>query len=133
MRKLIAVLLHPFMYYRLKKAQEQMVFLYYACLLLKISEPSIWEVDRIRSTVDELLGLLHDMPHALDSHMKVKTHLFWTILLSRFKKLSVSRDEIKELLEKYNGLKQYVGKENPGVVDVMNLNIELVNRFGVLA
>ena len=132
MKRLLAIALHPFVYYQFRKCQEQMVLLYATCAFLRIEEPSVWDVDRIHDMLNEVLATLKSNPHILDGNELVKGHLFWTRLLLRFKSLTISREEVKNILEKYDFTVKNLKKEKPGAFDVVVIHVAMVAAFGEL-
>ena len=73
--------------------------------LLKIDEPSVWDVDRIHETINLVYKEFHECPTMLDDTPIVKQRLFWTMFLSKFKKLEITREEAKLVLEFYNEMR----------------------------
>ena len=73
--------------------------------LLNIEEPSVWDVDRIHETINQVYEAFHECPTMLDDTHIVKQRLFWTMFLSKFKKLEITREEAKMVLEFYNDMR----------------------------
>ena len=102
MKRLLAITLHPITYFRFKRMQEWIVLLWASTNLLKIDEPSVWDVDRIHETINQMYNAFHECPTMLDDTPIVKQRLFWTMFLSKFKKLEITREEAKMVLDFYN-------------------------------
>lgn len=102
MKRLLAITLHPITYFRFKRMQEWIVLLWASTNLLKIDEPSVWDVDRIHETINRVYEAFHECPTMLDDTPIVKQRLFWTMFLSKFKKLKITREEAKMVLDFYN-------------------------------
>lgn len=102
MRRLLAITLHPITYFRFKRMQEWIVLLWASTKLLNIEEPSVWDVDRIHETINLVYKEFHECPNILDDTPIVKQRLFWTMFLSKFKKLEITREEAKMVLDFYN-------------------------------
>ena len=119
MKRLLAIALHPITYFRFKRMQEWIVLLWASTRMLKIEEPSVWDVDRIHETINRMYGAFHECPTLLDDTPISKQRLFWTMFLSKFKTLEITRDESKMVLDFYNdmrgGLAQRI--EEKGIAD----------------
>ena len=105
MKRLLAITLHPITYFQFKRMQEWIVLLWASTNLLKIDEPSVWDVDRIYETINQMYNAFHECPTMLDNTPIVKQRLFWTMFLSKFKKLEITREEAKLVLEFYNEMR----------------------------
>lgn len=132
MKRLLAIATHPWMYYQFRKGQEQMVLLFAACHFLNIKDPTLWDVDRLNVALNQILEALHEDPHLLDDNKPVMEHLFWTRALSRFKKLTITREETRVMMEKYNFTIDHIKKDNPSTFDVVMTHILMVKMFGNL-
>ncbi len=120
MRRLLAIALHPVMYFRFKRMQEWIVLLWASTNLLKIDEPSVWDVDRIHETINRMYGAFHECPTMLDDTPISKRRLFWTMFLSKFKKLEITREEAKLVLDFYNNMRGDISDliEEKGITDL---------------
>ena len=120
MRRLLAIALHPITYFRFKKMQEWIVLLWASTNLLEIEEPSVWDVDRIHETINKMYGAFHEYPDALDDTPQAKQRLFWTMFLSKFKTLEITREEAKMVLDFYNDMREDLAQriEEKGVTDL---------------
>ena len=105
MKRLLAITLHPITYFRFKRMQEWIVLLWASTKLLNIEEPSVWDVDRIHETINLVYKEFHECPTMLDDTPIVKQRLFWTMFLSKFKKLEITREEAKMVLDFYNHMR----------------------------
>ena len=119
MKRLLAIALHPVMYFRFKRMQEWIVLLWASTTMLKIDEPSVWDVDRIHETINHIYMALHEYPNALDDKPLAKQRLFWTLLLSKFKQLEITREEAKLVLDFYNDMQGDIYNliEEKGITD----------------
>ena len=101
MKRLLAIALHPITYFRFKKYKEMMVLFSISCKFLGIDKPSVWDIDNIHDAMCKLLCILHDDKYALDGLSNVKSSLYWILLASKFKQLTITRAKVKELLDLY--------------------------------
>ena len=141
MKRLLAITLHPITYFRFKRMQEWIVLLWASTKLLNIEEPSVWDVDRIHETINQVYEAFHECPTMLDYTPIVKQRLFWTMFLSKFKKLEITREEAKLVLEFYNEMRGELAQmiEEKDVTDlkadlfavVYHMDL-IVQRFGNL-
>ena len=104
MKRILAIAFHPITYFRFKRMQEWIVLLWASATMLKIEEPSVWDVDRIHETINRVYGAFHECPDMLDDTPEAKQRLFWTLFLSRFKRLEITREEAKMVLDFYNDM-----------------------------
>ena len=120
MKRLLAIALHPITYFRFKRMQEWIVLLWASTTMLEIDEPSVWDVDRIHETINRVYGAFHECPDMLDDNPLAKQRLFWTLFLSKFKKLEITREEAKLVLDFYNDMRGDMSHlfEQKGVVDL---------------
>ena len=120
MKRLLAIALHPVMYFRFKRMQEWIVLLWASTNLLKIDEPSVWDVDRIHETINRMYGAFHECPTMLDATPVSKGRLFWTMFLSKFKTLEITREEAKLVLDFYNSMRGDISDliEEKGITDL---------------
>ena len=102
MRRLLAIALHPITYFRFKRMQEWFVLLEASTVMLKIDDPSVWDVDRIQENINRMYDVFHKDPTIFDDMQTTKKQLFWTLLLSRFKRLEITREEAKMVLDFYD-------------------------------
>lgn len=129
MRKLIAILKHPVDYFNLVRLREWVVMLQASTMMLKIDEPSVWDVDRIHQNINAMYGVFHKDPNVLKESKLLSRHLFWTLLLSRFKRLEISRERAKYVLDFYELMKSSFKDKNELVELIRFLN-EAVEMFG---
>ena len=132
MKRLLAIATHPRMYYFFRRGLERMVLLHAACEMLHIKDPTVWDVDRVKDILNKILEAIHEDPHLLDGNKIVCEHLFWTIMLSRFKKLTISRETTKRILDEYNFTVEHIKKENITSFDVITTHVLMVKMFGNL-
>lgn len=120
MKRLLAIALHPVMYFRFKRMQEWIVLLWASTNLLKIEEPSVWDVDRIRETINQMYVVFHECPGILNGTPLSKQRLFWTLFLSKFKTLEITREEAKMVLDFYNNIRGDISDliEKKGITDL---------------
>lgn len=120
MKRLLAITLHPITYFRFKRMQEWIVLLWASTTMLKIDEPSVWDVDRIHETINRVYGAFHECPDMLDDTPYAKQRLFWTLFLSKFKRLEITREEAKLVLDFYNDMRGDISNliEMKGVTDL---------------
>ena len=104
MKRLLAIALHPIAYFRIKRMQEWIVLLWASTNLLEIESPSVWDVDRIHETINRVYRAFHEYPHVLDDIPHAKQRLFWTLFLSKFMTLEITREEAKLVLDFYNNM-----------------------------
>lgn len=139
MKRLLAIALHPVMYFRFKRMQEWIVLLWASTTMLKIEEPSVWDVDRIHDNINRMYEAFHECPTLLDDTPISKQRLFWTMFLSKFKKLELTREEAKMVLDFYNSIRGDISNliEEKGITDlkvdlftvVCHMNL-MVQMFG---
>lgn len=120
MKRLLAIALHPVMYFRFKRMQEWIVLLWASTNLLKIDEPSVWDVDRIHETINQIYGAFHEHPDILNDTPLAKRRLCWTMFLSKFKRLEITREEAKLVLDFYNSMRGDISDliEEKGITDL---------------
>ena len=119
MKRLLAIALHPITYFRFRRMQEWIVLLWASTTMLKIDEPSVWDVDRIHETINRVYEAFHECPDMLDDNPLAKKRLFWTLLLSKFKRLEITREEAKLVLNFYNDIQGDISNliEKKGITD----------------
>ena len=105
MKRMFAILTHPINYFNLVRLREWVVMLQASTMMLKIDEPSVWDVDRIHQNVNAMYEVFHEDPNVLNDNKILRRHLFWTLLLSRFKRLEISRERAKYILDFYEHMK----------------------------
>lgn len=108
MKRLLAIALHPITYFRLKRMQEWIVLLWASAKFLDIEKPSVWDVDRVHEIINQVYGAFHEYSNILNITPTVKKKLFWTIFLSKFKTLEITREEAKRVLDFYNNTCVYI-------------------------
>jgi len=105
MKRMFAILTHPVDYFNLVRLREWVVMLQASTMMLNIDEPSVWDVDRIHKNINAMYELFYKDPNILNENKMVCKHLFWTLLLSRFKRLEISRQRAKYILDFYEYMK----------------------------
>ena len=103
-------MLHPITYFRFKRMQEWLVLLQASTMMLKIDEPNVWDVDRIHENINRMYDVFHKDPSAFNDMQTIKKQLFWTLLLSRFKRLELAREEAKMVLDFYNYMRDDISE-----------------------
>lgn len=108
------------MYFQFKRMQEWIVLLWASTNMLGIEEPSVWDVDRIHETINRIYAAFHEYPDALNDTPLSKQRLFWTLFLSRFKTLEITREESKMVLDFYNHMRGDISDliEKKGITDL---------------
>ena len=129
MKRMFAILKHPIDYFNLVKMREWVVLLQASTVILKIDEPSVWDVDRIHKNINAMYGILYKDPNVLKKSKLLCRHLFWTIFLSRFKRLEMSRERAKRIIDFYEHMKSSFTGKNELFELVRNLN-RSVEMFG---
>ena len=120
MKRLLAIAFHPITYFRFKRMQEWIVLLWASTTMLNIDEPSVWDVDRIHETINRVYGAFHECPDMLNDNPLAKQRLFWTLFISKFKRLEITREEAKLVLDFYTDMRGDMSRlfEKKGVVDL---------------
>jgi hypothetical protein len=126
---MFAILKHPVEYFNLVRLREWVVMLQASTMMLKIDEPSVWDVDRIHQNINAMYGVIHEDPNVLKESKLLCKHLFWTLLLSRFKQLEISRERAKYVLDFYEYMKSSFKDKNELFELVVFLNAA-VDMFG---
>ena len=129
MKRMFAILTHPVDYFNLVRLREWVVMLQASTMMLKIDEPSVWDVDRIHKNINAMYGVFHEDPNVLKESKLLCKHLFWTLLLSRFKQLEISRERAKYVLDFYEYMKSSFKDKNELFELVVFLNAA-VDMFG---
>lgn len=129
MKRMFAILKHPVDYFNLVRLREWVVMLQASTMMLKIDEPSVWDVDRIHQNINAMYEVFHKDPNILKESKLLRKHLFWTLLLSRFKRLEISRERAKYILDFYELMKSAFEDKNELVELIRFLN-EAVETFG---
>jgi hypothetical protein len=129
MKRMFAILTHPVDYFNLVRLREWVVMLQASTMMLKIDEPSVWDVDRIHQNINAMYGVIHEDPNVLKESKLLCKHLFWTLLLSRFKQLEISRERAKYVLDFYEYMKSSFKDKNELFELVVFLNAA-VDMFG---
>ena len=101
-KNILAVLLHPKKYLALREDLEREAVLGTAGLYLSIEEPTVWDVDKLHGAVNMLLAAVHDDPCSFSKNKSMKSVMALTMLKSKFTKLQMSRDDVKQAIEKHN-------------------------------
>ena len=112
MKRMFSILKHPIDYFNLVRLREWVVMLQASTMMLKIDEPSVWDVDRIHQSINAMYEVFHKDPNVLNENKTVRKHLFWTLLLSRFKQLKISRERAKYILDFYEHMKSPFNRKN---------------------
>ena len=126
---MFAILTHPVDYFNLVRLREWVVMLQASTMMLKIDEPSVWDVDRIHKNINAMYEVFHKDPNILKKSNLLCKHLFWTLLLSRFKQLEISRERAKYVLDFYEYMKSSFKDKNELFELVVFLNAA-VDMFG---
>lgn len=132
MKRLLAIVRHPVLYCWMRMEAERMLILNGACAMLGIENPTIWELDQIHEKMNEILKILHDSPEMrkwFKGMPNVRFNIRWTLFLSRFRLLSVTREDVKRLLDLYNNALNVLSKENPTITDVVSTHIMMIRMF----
>lgn len=112
MKRMFAILTHPINYFNLVRLRELVVMFQASTMMLKIDEPSVWDVDRIQQNINAMYEVFYKNPNVLKESKLLCKHLFWTILLSRFKQLEISREMAKYVLDFYEYMKSSFKDKN---------------------
>ena len=131
MKRFLAIVRHPIVYFWFKRNQEQMLLLHSSCSVLKIDEPTVWDVDKIYTQFNVLLKAIHENKNLFKTTPFVKKHLFWTIFLSRFTTLSISRESAKRIIDEFNFTIKTLPNETSNITGVVTSYIQMVNLFHV--
>lgn len=129
MKRMFAILNHPVDYFNLVRMREWVVLLHASTIMLKIDDPFVWDVDRIHKNINAMYGIFHKDPNVLKKSKLLCRHLFWTRLLSRFRRLDMSRERAKRIIEFYEHMKSLFTGKNELFELVRNLN-RSVEMFG---
>ena len=129
LKRMCAILKHPYLFYQMVRDKERMVIFHCACTLMELDKPTVWEVDKIHAMMNEaLLNIYRDRP-VFAAQREICDKLFWTLLVSRFKQLSVTREDTRRCLELYDNCVSVLPKENVTVEDAVIAHIVMVNKF----
>jgi hypothetical protein len=90
------------------KDKEQMLLFCTACIHKNIEDPTVWDVDSLTDVMNDCLLLVYLNPRMFDKTPEVKKGLFWTIFLSRFKRLTFKREDTRHFVEIYGQLKSAI-------------------------
>ena len=120
MKRLLAIALHPIAYFRIKRMQEWIVLLWASTNLLEIESPSVWDVDRIHETINRIYVAFREYPNVLNDNPLAKQRLFWTLFLSKFMTLEITREEAKLVLDFYNNMQGDLSQliDEKGITDL---------------
>ena len=131
MKRMFAILKHPIDYFNLVRLREWVVLLQASTIMLKIDEPSVWDVDRIHQNINAMYEIFHKDPNVLNKNKTVCKHLFWTLLLSRFKRLEISRESAKYILDFYEHMKSSSTDKDAlfGLMVFLNVAIEMFGKI----
>lgn len=129
MKRMFAILMHPVDYFNLVRLREWVVLLHASTTILKIDDPSVWDVDRIHKNINAMYEVFHKDPNILKESKLLCKHLFWTLLLSRFKRLEISRERAKYVLDFYELMKSSF-KDRNELVELIRFLNEAVEMFG---
>ena len=131
MRKLIAIAQHPVDYFNLVRLREWVVLLQASTMMIKIDEPSVWDVDRIHQNINAMYGIFHKDPNILKESKLLCRCLFWTLFLSRFKLLEISRERAKYVLDFYEHMKSSFKDKNElfELVKFLNAAVEMFGKI----
>lgn len=135
MKRLLFVLCHPRLYVLMRKEVEHLVLFHTACMMNENETPTVWDIDNIHEMMNKILTLIYMSPEIRDWFKKstpiVRDCLKWTLFLSRFKLLSVSREEVKRCFDLYENALNVVSKcrENPTMTDAIHAHLFAMNAF----
>ena len=131
MKRMFAILMHPVDYFNLVRLREWVVLLHASTTMLKIDDPSVWDVDRIHKNINAMYGIFHKNPNVLKESKLLCNHLFWTLLLSRFKRLEISREKAKYILDFYEHMKSDFEDKNElfGLIKFLNTWVEMFGKI----
>ena len=131
MRRMFAILKHPVDYFNLVRLREWVVMLQASTMMLKIGEPSVWDVDRIQRNINAMYEVFHEDPNVLKENKLVCKRLFWTLLLSRFKRLEMSRERAKYVLDCYEHMKTSLNGEGElfRLMVLLNTAVEMFGKI----
>lgn len=135
MKKLFAILRHPRLYVLMKIETERLVLFHTACMMNENETPTVWDIDNIHEMMNKILELIYQSQGIREwfkkSSQTLSACLKWTLFLSRFKLLSVSREEVKRCFDLYENALNMVSKcrENPTMTDAIHAHLFAVNAF----
>lgn len=132
MKKVLAILCHPIVYFCVVKDLEMMVLFNCACTLLDLPEPTVWEVDKINEMTNSILYTMRSSPDCIGNNRNVKSCLFWTRLILKFRDVTVSRDTTWHCLDLYNNATKVISKENVTLDDALAAHMLMVKKFEYL-
>lgn len=75
--------------------------------------------------------VFHKDPNVLKESKLLCRHLFWTLLLSRFKQLEISRKRAKYILDFYEHMKSSFTDKNElfELVRFLNMSVEMFGKI----
>lgn len=135
MKKLFAILRHPRLYVLMKIETERLVLFHTACMVNENETPTVWDIDNIHEMMNKILELIYQSQGIREWFKKfsptLRACLKWTLFLSRFKMLSVSREEVKRCFDLYENALNVVSKcrENPTMTDAIRAHLFAMNSF----
>lgn len=132
MKKLLAILRHPILYFWIRMESERMVLLHAACTMLGLDKPTVWDIDRIHEKINECLFTFHNSPEMrkwFKSLPSINASLRWTMFMSRFKCLAVTRDDVRRLIDLFNNAVNVLSKENVTIEDVVAVHRVMAMSF----
>ena len=134
LQKALSVILHPVIFYRAQKRQEQMMLLALAALYSNIEDPNGYDVDKLHEEMNSVLEIMHNYPHVIDEFPEMKHDLFWCKLLSKFFKLEVAREDVKATIDVYSYPKGHLDDYGikPTIVNASNTLICLMKNWSYM-
>ena len=131
MKRMFAILKHPVDYFNLVRLREWVVLLHASTTILNIDELSVWDVDRIQQNINAIYGIFHKNPNVMKKSKLLRKHLFWTLLLSRFNRLEMSREKAKLILDFYEHMKSSFTNKNElfELVRFLNASVEMFGKI----
>ena len=129
LKRMFSILKHPHLFYQMVRDKERMVIFHCACTLMGLDKPTVWEVDKIHETMNEALLNIYRDRQLFAAQREICDKLFWTLLVSRFKQLSVTREVTRRCLELYDNCVSVLPKENVTVEDAVIAHIVMVSKF----
>ena len=133
MKRLLAIVRHPILYFWVRMESERMVLLHAACTMLGgIEKPTVWDIDRIHEKMNMALHIFHNdasIRKWFKDKRSVGAGLKWTLFLSRFKQLNVTRDDVRRLIDLFNNAVNVLSKKNVTIDDVVAVHRIMAMSF----
>lgn len=129
MKRLFKILSHPILFCAIVRDKERMCVFHCACTLLGIQKPTVWDVDRINEMTNKVMSGFHDSNSFFTDSKTMWERLGWTLLVSKFKRISVPREVTKQCLDLYNNVVSVLSKEDVTVEDATIAHEIMVSNF----